>query len=96
LRVAESSLQNWQLQNNGKKRITLRKDDSVCDLKCQWNSYKSVARIWLVKTENPSACAIVNWKVCRIATACSPQLCECIWCNKSNHPIQNLMSHAYM
>jgi hypothetical protein len=30
---------------------------------------KSVARIRLVKAETPSACATVNWKVCRIAIA---------------------------
>jgi hypothetical protein len=29
---------------------------------------KSVARIRLVKTENPSVCATVSSKVCRIAT----------------------------
>jgi hypothetical protein len=27
----------------------------------------SVARIRLVKAENPSMCVTVNWKVCRIA-----------------------------
>jgi hypothetical protein len=30
---------------------------------------KSVASIRLVRTENPSACATVNWKVCRVAIA---------------------------
>jgi hypothetical protein len=30
---------------------------------------KSVARTRLVKTEDPSACVTVNWKVCRIAIA---------------------------
>jgi hypothetical protein len=30
---------------------------------------KSVARIRLVKAENPSACVTVNWKVCKVAIA---------------------------
>jgi hypothetical protein len=29
----ESSLRNWQLQNNGKKGIRRCKEDSMCDLK---------------------------------------------------------------
>jgi hypothetical protein len=38
-------------------------------LKLQWDGYKSVARIRLVKTENRSACVTVNRKVCRSAIA---------------------------
>jgi hypothetical protein len=30
---------------------------------------RSVARRRLVKTENPSACAAVNWKLCKSAIA---------------------------
>jgi hypothetical protein len=55
----ESSLRNWQIQNNGKKRIRL----------WQWDSYNSVARIRLLKTDNPSECVTVNCKVCRLAIA---------------------------
>jgi hypothetical protein len=50
-----------QLQNNGKKEIRRYKEDLMCDV--------AVARIRLVKTEHPSACATVNCKVCRIALA---------------------------
>jgi hypothetical protein len=39
---------------------------AISDLKLQWDCDKSVARIRLVKTGNPSACATVNCKVCRI------------------------------
>jgi hypothetical protein len=65
----DSSLRNWQLQNNDTKGIRLRKEDSMCDLKWQWYCYKSVAWIRLVKTEKPSACWTVNCKVCRSAIA---------------------------
>jgi hypothetical protein len=41
----------------------------MCDLKLQWDCYESVARIRLVKTEDPSACVTVNCKVCRPAMA---------------------------
>jgi hypothetical protein len=53
------------LRRNGKKGIRLCKEDSMCDLKLQWDCYKSVARIWLVKTEKPIACVTVNRKECR-------------------------------
>jgi hypothetical protein len=65
----ESSVRNWQLQNNGKKEIRLWKEDFMCDMKWQWDCYKSVARIRLVKNKNSLACGTMNWKVCRIAIA---------------------------
>jgi hypothetical protein len=54
---------------NGKKGIRRCQKDFTCDLKLQCDCDKSVARMRLVKTENPSACETVSWKVCRIAIA---------------------------
>jgi hypothetical protein len=45
----------WQSKVIEKKWIRLCKEDFMCDLKWQWDCYKSVARIRLVKTEKPSA-----------------------------------------
>jgi hypothetical protein len=40
---------------------------------------KSVVRIRLVKNENPSACAVVNCKVCVIAVALKlPEVPDCV------------------
>jgi hypothetical protein len=77
----ESSLRNWQLQNKGKKGIRRCKEDFIYDLKCQWDCYKSVARIRQVKPEKPSACETVNSKVCRIAIAlyCLWSRVVCVW-----------------
>jgi hypothetical protein len=52
---------------NGKKGIILCQEDFVCGLKLRRDCDESVARIRLMKTENPSACGMVNYKVCRIA-----------------------------
>jgi hypothetical protein len=37
-----------------RKKLRLRKEDVMCDLKLHWDCYISVARIRLVKTENAS------------------------------------------
>jgi hypothetical protein len=85
----DSSLRNWQLQNNGQKGIRRCKEDLMCDLKWQWDCYKSVARIRLLKIENPIACVTVKCKVCRseiVLYLLVVLSCERINCNKSNHP----------
>jgi hypothetical protein len=63
----------------------------MCDFEVTVRLDKSVARIRLVNTKNPSACATVNWRVCAIAIAlvCSSELRKCIRHNKSNNQIQN-------
>jgi hypothetical protein len=52
-----------------RKELGLWKEDIMCELMLQCHCDKSVERIWLVKTEIPSAWATVNCKVCRIAIA---------------------------
>jgi hypothetical protein len=70
---------------HGNKGIRLSKKDSMCDLKLQWDCYKSVARIRLVKIENPSGCVTVN---CNSYSAVLPVVPSCV--NKvSRNPIQN-------
>jgi hypothetical protein len=57
--LVESSLGIGSCRN-GKKGIRLCQENFTCDLKLQSDCDKSVARIRLVKTENPIACAAVN------------------------------------
>jgi hypothetical protein len=67
--VVENSVEFWRWQSKkyGKKKIRLRKEDFMCDLNWQWDGYESVARIRLVKTENPSACVTANSKSVKIS-----------------------------
>jgi hypothetical protein len=61
----------WQsnaFEKNGKEELGGKKITSyvVCS---DSESYKSVIRVWLVKTENPSVCVTVHCKLCRLAVA---------------------------
>jgi hypothetical protein len=58
----------WLIRD-GKKEIRVWQGDFMCDLKLEWNCNKSVAKIRLMKTEEPSACVTVKWKVCKSAIA---------------------------
>jgi hypothetical protein len=87
-----TGLSSWDgsrrwLRRNGKKGIRLGQEDFKCWRKSEWDCYKSVAMIRLVKAENSSACVTVNWKVRRLAIAFSPEL-YVKGVNKSGHEIQ--------
>jgi hypothetical protein len=97
LNWTESSLRNWKLQNNGKQGMRLCKENFMRDLKWEWDWYKSVARIRLVKTENSSVCVMVNCKVCGNSVspliACIPEYCVQD-VNKSNRPNQSSVLYS--
>jgi hypothetical protein len=48
-------------------RKELGGDKKTSCVELQWDCYKSVARIRLVKTENPTACVTLNCKMWRSA-----------------------------
>jgi hypothetical protein len=79
-----------QLQNMGKKGIRLCKEDFMCDLKWQWDCHNSVARIRLVKTENPSACATVNCNVCRMPSSGMWRRVDIVWTDVSEERIASI------
>jgi hypothetical protein len=59
------------------------------DLKMLVSMLRSVARRRLMKTDNPSACAVVNWKVYKSVIALYLRMIKRICnrnANKSNHP----------
>jgi hypothetical protein len=70
--LRDASLPGYELGSRGNElnrvfgirccRIRARKELG-CEKKWQWNCYKSVTRIRLVKTKNPSACATEKCKI---------------------------------
>jgi hypothetical protein len=44
-------------------------EDEITRFEVLVSVLRSVARIRVVKTKNPSACVTVNWKVCKSAIA---------------------------
>jgi hypothetical protein len=68
-----------RLRRNDKKWIRLWQEHFMYDLKLQWDGYKSVAGIRLVKTENRSACVTVNCIKCGNSdTAVLPVIPSCV------------------
>jgi hypothetical protein len=65
-RVLEMAVEG-EWKEIARNKFRLCKEDFMYDLKLQWDGYEFVARIRLVKTENPSACVKVNCNVCRSA-----------------------------
>jgi hypothetical protein len=63
-----------------------------------WNYHecdKFVARIRLVKYEDPSACVTVNWKVLNSDSAVLPVVPSCVCTSiRSQYPIQNPSSKS--
>jgi hypothetical protein len=67
-RVVELRHQNYWVRFSGIESVAVKRRLYVC---CSYREtvMKSVARIRLLKTENPSLYATVNWKVCRSEVA---------------------------
>jgi hypothetical protein len=66
----------------------------MCDLKVQWICDKSVARIWPLKTEKPSAYVTVNCKGCRIVITLYYLWSRVVWMYKvSINPIIQSKTH---
>jgi hypothetical protein len=72
--VENESLWRWQsndFEEMARKELDCAKTTS-CVLQWEWYFYKSVARIWLVKTENlvcVCVCVTANCKVCKSSIA---------------------------
>jgi hypothetical protein len=71
--------ESWELAivEYWQERIRRHKEDFMCNLKWQWECYESVAKIWLVKTDDPRACITVNCKVWEQRQHCIACSSEC-------------------